>query len=149
MVLNKKFKVKKTIIYITVFLLGVSTSYFYFKEQIKANSNKKVNSLNYVSRDTFALFQKNKFTRASEAELCSPVIVSGIVKEVYTNNNKELVVHIRHKKIPIEINCTLADTNIKKPLKLGQEINVKGILAQLDEQIFLKSCSFIDIASID
>ncbi len=135
--------VKKVLIYITIYLLGGITGYFYLKNEECISK--------YLSRANigsgFEITQQDELKKAYIQKINSPVVVKGIVQEVYTNGNKEMIINMKHKNIPIDINCTLpnADEQIKKPIKLGQEINVEGLFAKFDKAILLKSCKLLQV----
>ncbi len=132
---------KKILLSFAIYLFGAISGYLYFENQTYGLSKLLEDRLS----QEMSMLNSNEFISAINPEWGKPIAVQGIVQEVYTNNKKELVIHIRHKDIPIDINCTLpnADTQIKEPLKLGQEINIEGLFSKLDKKILLKSCRLL------
>ncbi len=141
---------KKTLLYITIFLLGIAVGYVYLDNKYhKLNlESSKLNNSSF--NEVLSAYQKRQFSDLQGSVVNKPLIVKGVVKGVYTNTDRELIIHVEDKNIAAEINCTLSgnDIQIKQPLKLGQEINIRGVFEKFDEQIFLRSCKLLDVASI-
>lgn len=89
--------------------------------------------------------RKQDFVQSAPKMLGESIIVNGVVKEAYKNKNNEVVLYLEDDEIPIEINCTLSnsDRQVLEPIRLGEAINLQGIFTQLDEQMFLKGCRLI------
>ncbi len=138
---------KKTLLYIAIFLFGIAVSYTYLENKYnKVNlENSKLNRSGFDKE--LSEYQRKQLTKLYGNVANKPLIVTGIIKGVYTNTNKELIIYVEDKNTAAEINCTLSgeDIQIKQPLKLGQEVNLKGIFDKFDEQIFLKACRFLDV----
>jgi hypothetical protein len=79
------------------------------------------------------------------------IIIDGVVKEAYKNKNNEVVLYIEDTNIPIEINCTLSNSEkqILEPIRLGEAVNLQGIFTQLNEQMYLEGCRLIYRAPLE
>jgi hypothetical protein len=73
------------------------------------------------------------------------LVVSGIVKEAYKNKNNELVIYLKDSKIPMMLNCTLynSDIQIKRPIRLGERIRLKGRFTEIGEEVFIDKCRIL------
>ena len=137
---------KKKFIYIVLFLSGLILGLFVISNisfnNFFDNNNKKIN---YLASSNPVIERKIDFINSASSMIGKEIIVSGIVKVGYKNKSDELVIFIEDGNLPFEVNCTLIQSNqqIKKPLKLGENMILKGTFTKLGEYIILENCIII------
>ncbi len=149
-ILKKNFiKVKKTLIYIFLFVLGSFVGYIF--NHINSNDFNLKNQEDVIRRNNKTCSFEHVSIKATSDMLGKYIILKGSIKSVLKNKHKELVIQIMNNEISTEITCALsdADKQITTPLKLGQTINVKGLFCQYDGQILLKNCKLLDSSSVN
>ena len=142
---------KKVLLYIVIFCFGIVLGYYLFlhKEHL-ATEGKVVENVPLTSHDNLEE-RKQDFLQSAPKMLGESIIVNGVVKEAYKNKNNEVVLYIEDNDIPLEINCTISNSDIQilEPIRLGEVINLQGIFAQLSEQMYLKGCRLIYRAPLE
>ena len=137
---------KKKNIYITLFLSGIFLGLFVLSN-LGFNSfvDKDNNGQNYLATSNPVVERKIDFINSAASMIGKDIIVSGLVKVGYKNKSDELVIFIEDENLPFEVNCTLMKSKeqILEPLKLGENMILKGKFTKLGEYIVLENCTII------
>lgn len=142
---------KKVLLYITVFFCGIALGYFLVVNNDLFNKENRLIDDNSLASHELLESRKQDFLRTAPEMLGESIIVNGIIKEAYKNQDNEMVIYLEDSNIPIEINCTLSNSKkqVKEPIRLGEAVNLQGIFTQLNEQMYLKGCRLIYRAPLE
>ena len=90
-------------------------------------------------------YKKSK-KKADKIYLYKELEVIGTLKEVYKNKKNEVVIIISSENDEKGIYCTLenSEQQIKTPLKLNQNIKIKGFCIGMEKYIELKKCQILE-----
>lgn len=137
---------RKGLLYTLIILVGIAVIYIASTQVTFNNSQEAKIEQQYITLRHELNERKLAFMESASSMLGESVIVNGVVKEAYKNNNNEMVLYLDDQNIPISINCTLSnsDFQVKTPFKLGEKINVQGIFTQLNDQMHLEGCLLIN-----
>ncbi|MCF6240052.1 MAG: hypothetical protein L3J74_01755 [Bacteroidales bacterium] len=127
---------KKISLYIILFATGVVLGFYFFQGyNVQAKKN-------YLAVDKPVHQQEHNFRYSALSMLGRNIILNGKIEEAYKNKNNEMVLYIDVEHIPVKVSCTLINTEkqIKIPVKLGEQISIKGNFMCLDERMELKKC---------
>ncbi len=144
-------RMKKVLLYIVIFCFGIALGYvLVINGDQLARENNLVDNASLSSHDALEE-RKLDFMQSAPNMLGESIIIDGVVKEAYKNKNNEVVLYIEDTNIPIEINCTLSNSErqILAPIRLGEAVNLQGIFTQLDEQMYLEGCRLIYRAPLE
>lgn len=85
------------------------------------------------------------FAQSMSAKIGKILVVNGVVKEVYKNKQNEVVIYIKDRKIPVIIHCALtgSDFQIKYPLRLGENISIKGKFTKISDEMYMANCKIM------
>ena len=127
---------KKVLLYILLFSLGIVLGLIFFNENSYTNKNK------LLAVDKPAKQEQHNFMYRISSMLGRDIVINGNIKEAYKNKNNEMVLYVKVDNIPVLLNCTLKNTNkqIKTPIKIDEAISLKGSFWRLNEQMELKNC---------
>ncbi len=142
---------KKVLLYISVFLCGIVLGYFLvINNNLFNKENKQIDNKHLASHEMLET-RKQDFILSAPKMLGESIIINGVVKEAYKNRDNEIVLYLEDSNIPININCTLSNSEvqIKEPIRLGESINLQGVFTQLEEQMYLKGCRLIYRAPLE
>lgn len=142
---------RKVLLYIAIFCFGLALGYILV---INGNQFAKENNLaDNASLSSHEVLEDRRldFMQSAPKMLGESIIIDGVVKEAYKNKNNQVVLYIEDTNIPIEINCTLSNSEkqILEPIRLGEAVNLQGIFTQLDEQMYLEGCRLIYRAPLE
>jgi len=136
---------KKTVLYIIVFLLGIIIGSLFFINKSELFSKAGVEQNEYMASRVSAEDRTRDFVQSASRMLGESIIINGNIQEVYKNRDNEVVLYLKDQNIPIIVNCTLlgSDLQITEPFRIGENINLQGIFTQLNEKMYLESCRLI------
>ncbi|MBN1251100.1 MAG: hypothetical protein JXR51_16520 [Bacteroidales bacterium] len=139
---------KKKFIYIVLFFSGLFLGMFVLSNNTLINffkNSDKVNQQDYFASEYPWVEKKLDFINSAASMIGKEIIVSGIVEEGYKNKSDELVIFIKDENLPFDVFCTLikSDEQILKPLRIGENMLLKGTFTKLDENIYIENCTII------
>jgi hypothetical protein len=136
---------KKLLLYIAMFLTGILIGSFMFEGygDIKTSTTKSTES--YLAINSPAEERPTDYIQSAMGMLGKTLIVNGVIKEAYKNKNNEVVIYLKDKTIPLMLNCSLYNSNIqiKRPIRLGESISIKGKFVEIDDEMHLENCKII------
>jgi hypothetical protein len=143
--------VRKVLLYIVIFCFGIALGYYLFLNKDNFTIKNEIVDNAQLSSHSVLVERKQDFIQSAPKMLGESIIINGVVKEAYKNRNNEMVLYIEDTDIPIEINCTLSnsDRQIQEPIRFGEAINLQGIFTQLNEQMYLEGCRLIYRAPLE
>jgi len=144
-------RVKKALIYTIVFFFGIALGYFLVVNgNLFIDENKLIDN-EFLTSHELPVERQQEFMQSAPGMLGESIMVNGVVKEAYKNKDNEVVLYLEDSNIPVEINCTLSNSDLQvlEPIRLGEAINLQGIFTQLNEQMYLKGCRLIYRAPIE
>ncbi|OQX97726.1 MAG: hypothetical protein B6I20_12080 [Bacteroidetes bacterium 4572_117] len=107
-------------------------------------STKKTDTLVVISTKNLLATYKN--TKIGNRKYRGKVLlVEGTIAEYYRNKKQEISIVLRDKNQLAGVKCNLirSSRQIKKPLKYGQKIKIKGICIGFKENVILENCFIV------
>lgn len=134
----------KHIIVIAIGLaMGIIALYYWlgYHSDVTASSSPEY----FLSSDAlFYEFAEDEASAASKYE--SKIIeITGTIQEVYSRGDDQLKIILRDRNVYKGVSCILNEKNkqIKKPLKLGSPITLKGLCFGIDDNVLLRDCVIV------
>jgi len=136
---------KKTVLYIVMFLTGIIIGAFVYEAHGDKMPYVEVKSSNLLAMNSPEEERPIGLNQAYSAQVGKILVVSGIIKEAYKNKENEVVLYIKDRNIPILLNCTLShsDKQIKRAIRLGETVSIKGKFTNLGDEMYFERCKII------
>jgi len=136
---------KKTIIYIALFLSGIIIGSLVFIDKDYFSAEQIIKGNELLASTKPIEDNSNEFRQSAYSMLGKSIIVKGLIMEVYKNQYNEAVVYIKDYNIPLTITCAIlnSDSQIKEAFSIGEEISLQGKFTELGDEMHLENCMIL------
>ena len=143
---NKRAFMKKTIIYIALFLSGIIIGSLVFIDKDYFKTKQIPKNTEYLASLKPVEDNRDEFKQTAYAMLGKSVIVKGLIMEVYKNQYNESVVYIKDYNIPLMVTCSIfnSESQIKEAFRIGEEISLQGKFTELGDEMHLDNCMILE-----
>jgi hypothetical protein len=136
---------KKQILYIAMFLMGILIGSSVFEAYSNKKPSVEKKPTNLYAMNSPVEERPTDFIQSISGKIGKTIVINGKIKEAYKNKENELVLYIDDRNIPLNLNCTLSqsDLQVKYAIKLGEIISLKGKFTEIDDEMYLENCRII------
>jgi hypothetical protein len=136
---------KKTVLYIVMFLTGILIGSFVYEAYGDKMPYMEIKSSSLLAINSPKEERPTDLNQSYSAQVGKILVISGVIKEAYKNKQNEVVLYIKDRNIPVLLNCTLyhSDKQIKRAIRLGETVSLKGKFTEIGEEMYFEKCKII------
>jgi len=136
---------KKSVLYFVMFLTGILIGSFVYDAFGDKRTNEERKPSNLLVMNSPVEEKPTDYIHTYSDKIGKTLVFSGVIKEAYKNKDNEVVIYMKDRNIPILLNCTLyqSDKQIKRAIRLGETVSIKGKMTELGDEMHLEKCKII------